>query len=383
VADKYDIYDEYGGKVGELRRDYEAEFEDKIARGVGGILGWLIMIALFGVFLLAWFLIKQLWTRPKIAFPLVLGVGVLAMVMGLTSGPQIPLYRTSIPSVPEAAPSISEGDLPPTAPETSQGVQAVPAESQVDQNSLEESAQSTAAIPESTSGQNPDEVVRAYDQAFNARSLESLLQLFADDAVVMSSDGSVMQGKDQLRVGFGETLGFENLWLESNDYQVAGDIVTRFIRISWGPAQSPTVRELNQEMTIQEGKITALTNTALTQEPITGQDPGEVLEAYDRALNAHDLDGLLQLFANDAVAISSDGSVMRGKEELRAGYGETLSLLENLKLESDDYQVEGDTVIRIFRISWGPAEAPTIRTISQEVVIQGGKIISLKNTAIN
>ncbi len=104
----------------------------------------------------------------------------------------------------------------------------------------------------------------AYDRAFNRRVLDDLIQLFTDDAVVVSSDGSVMQGKDQIRVGLGETLGFENLRLVSEAYEVAGDTVTRIIRISWGPTHDPTIRDLRQEVMFREGKIASLANTAIS-----------------------------------------------------------------------------------------------------------------------
>ncbi len=90
------------------------------------------------------------------------------------------------------------------------------------------------------------------------------MQLFTDDAVVTSSDGSVLQGKDHIRAGLGPTLAFENLRLVSEAYEVTGDTVTRNIRISWGPASAPTVRDLQQDVTFREGKISSLTNTVRT-----------------------------------------------------------------------------------------------------------------------
>jgi hypothetical protein len=127
---------------------------------------------------------------------------------------------------------------------------------------LPQSSPSTAGTPDNPS--DPRMVLDAYDRVFNSRSLDDLVQLFTDDAVVTSSDGSVLQGKDQIRAGLGPTLAFENLRLVSEAYEVTGDTVTRNIRISWGPASAPTVRDLQQDVTFREGKISSLTNTVRT-----------------------------------------------------------------------------------------------------------------------
>ena len=110
----------------------------------------------------------------------------------------------------------------------------------------------------------PRAVLDAYDRAFNGRSLDNLVQLFTDNAVITSSDGSVLQGKEQIRAGLGPTLTFENLRLVSEAYDVAGDTVTRNIRISWEPASDPTIRNVRQNVTFQAGKIRSLTNTVRT-----------------------------------------------------------------------------------------------------------------------
>ncbi len=56
----------------------------------------------------------------------------------------------------------------------------------------------------------------------------------------------------------------ENLRLVSEAYEVTSDTVTRTIRISWGPASAPTIRDLQQDVTFQAGKISSLTNTVRT-----------------------------------------------------------------------------------------------------------------------
>ncbi len=92
--------------------------------------------------------------------------------------------------------------------------------------------------------------------------------------------------------------------------------------------------------------LVALSPTILHAQPT---DPVAVLEASDVAYNAHDLEAISALFADDAVRQlipppSPEASgIWRGKEEIRAQWQREFAL--NARVERvGEYQASGDTV---------------------------------------
>ena len=74
-------------------------------------------------------------------------------------------------------------------------------------------------------------------------------------------------------------------------------------------------------------------------------DPVSVLKDYDAAWNAHDVEGVMAFFTDDAVVRLEPappdefGGVYRGKEQIRAGFVEPL--MAGFHVESRDHQVAG------------------------------------------
>jgi ketosteroid isomerase-like protein len=116
-------------------------------------------------------------------------------------------------------------------------------------------------------------------------------------------------------------------------------------------------------------------------------DPVSVVKDFDAAWNAHDIEGVLAFFTDDAVVRMepppSDefGGVYTGKEQIRAGWVEPL--MPDFHVESRDHQVAGhqeevgDRVIWIAEVSGDyfrqmgaetPVESPA------EAIVQGDKI---------
>src|SRR5215204_7248738 len=117
-------------------------------------------------------------------------------------------------------------------------------------------------------------------------------------------------------------------------------------------------------------------------------DPVSVIKDFDAAWNAHDIEGVLAFFTDDAVVRMEPpppdefGGVYTGKEQIRAGFVEPL--MPGFHVESRDHQVAGhqegvgDRVIwtamvsdDVFRQIVG-AEPPVEST--GEAIVQGDKI---------
>ena len=74
-------------------------------------------------------------------------------------------------------------------------------------------------------------------------------------------------------------------------------------------------------------------------------EPVSVIKDYDAAWNAHDVEGVMAFFTDDAVVRLEPsppdvfGGVYTGKERIRAGYVEPL--MAGFHVEASDYQVAG------------------------------------------
>ena len=112
-------------------------------------------------------------------------------------------------------------------------------------------------------------------------------------------------------------------------------------------------------------------------------DPVSVWKDFDAAWNAHDLEGVMAFFTDDAVVRPEPpppdefGGVYTGKEQIRAGFVEPA--MAGFHVESSDHQVAGDRVTFKAKL-WGDlyrqmgAELPVEAT--GEVVFEGDKIKS-------
>ena len=116
-------------------------------------------------------------------------------------------------------------------------------------------------------------------------------------------------------------------------------------------------------------------------------DPVSVIKDFDAAWNAHDVEGVLAFFADDAVVRmeppppDESGGVYTGKEQIRAGFVEPL--MPGFHVESRDHQVAGhqegvgDRVIWASTLSgdlFGQMGADPPVEGTTEAVVQGDKI---------
>jgi len=75
------------------------------------------------------------------------------------------------------------------------------------------------------------------------------------------------------------------------------------------------------------------------------EDPVSVVKDYDAAWNAHDVEGVMAFFTDDAVVRMEPsppdefGGVYTGKEQIRTGWVEPL--ISGFHVESRDHQVAG------------------------------------------
>ena len=116
-------------------------------------------------------------------------------------------------------------------------------------------------------------------------------------------------------------------------------------------------------------------------------DPVSVLKDYDAAWNAHDVEGVMAFFTDDAVVRMEPpppdefGGVYTGKEQIRSGFVEPLMV--GFHVESIDHQVAGEQEGVGDRVIWTAmvsgdifkqmgAEPPVESTA--EAIVQGDKI---------
>ncbi len=122
-------------------------------------------------------------------------------------------------------------------------------------------------------------------------------------------------------------------------------------------------------------------------------DPVSVVKDYDATWNAHDVEGVLSFFTDDAVVRMEPappdefGGVYTGKEQIRRGFVEPL--MTGFHVDPSDHQVAGyqegvgDRVIWKARVSSDflkqmGAEPPVEATA--EAIVEGEKIKSFTGT---
>jgi len=123
-------------------------------------------------------------------------------------------------------------------------------------------------------------------------------------------------------------------------------------------------------------------------------DSLSVLKDYDAAWNAHDVEGVMAFFTDDAVVRMEPsppddefGGVYSGKEQIRAGFVEPL--MAGFHVESRDHQLAGDQegvgerVVWIAMVSGEIFEQmgvePPVES-SAEAIVEGEKIKSFSAT---
>jgi hypothetical protein len=122
-------------------------------------------------------------------------------------------------------------------------------------------------------------------------------------------------------------------------------------------------------------------------------DPVSVISDFDAAWNAHDVEGVVAFFSDDAVARIEPpppdefGGVYTGKEQIRTGMVELL--MPGFHVDSRDHQVAGHQEGVGDRVVWASTLSgdafrqmgadPTVEAAT-EAVLQGDKINSFTAT---
>jgi LPXTG-motif cell wall-anchored protein len=176
------------------------------------------------------------------------------------------------------------------------------------------------------------DVARAYGVAENAHDVAGAVALFTDDAVIATPFGT-FKGKDEI-AKFVQSLADGNIKTVGRDYKEDGDKVSYvsaattdgFTKLGIAPI------DFKIDGVVRNGKIASwtVTYTALSAAKMFGV--GE---------NAHDVDAVVALFADDGVINSPFGS-FKGKAEIRKF---VQSLADgNIKTVARDYREDGDRV---------------------------------------
>ena len=113
--------------------------------------------------------------------------------------------------------------------------------------------------------------------------------------------------------------------------------------------------------------------------PVPNDDPAAVVEAYAAAVNAGDLEGILALYANDAVHIAlptPDGSagVCLGKEQFRLFYEQSVANRDRLAVVEDTLTVTGDRVTFVARLAsdpWRKLGLESLEANVEAIVVDG------------
>jgi hypothetical protein len=109
MPQEYDVYDQYGKKVGEVHEQYD--WEGKAAAGIVEILGKLFIFAVAAAFLLAFWLIKTWFSlvseKPKIVLPLTMGIPIIVWAAMSISKPTYNHLRVSSASDTTQVPQVN------------------------------------------------------------------------------------------------------------------------------------------------------------------------------------------------------------------------------------------------------------------------------------
>lgn len=110
-----------------------------------------------------------------------------------------------------------------------------------------------------------------------------------------------------------------------------------------------------------------------------GNDPAAVVEAYVAAVNARDLEGILALYADDAVHVAlptPDGSagICLGKEQFRLWHTQSVANGDQIEVVDGTLAIDGDRVTFLSRIAsdpWRELGLDTLEANTEAVVVDG------------
>ena len=242
---------------------------------------------------------------------------------------------------------------------------------------------------EPTPEANPETVVNAAIDAWNAGDVDALKVLFADDAVAHFPDwGDTETGAEEIAAWI-EGLVAANFVIEPESIETEGDTVTVVAKVWADPTRELGIAPLVtiDVYTVQGDKITSQTST-LTEESsaqliaaMAAAQSMSVVTALADAFNGGDVAAVTALYTDDAVVNLVDwDETYTGVEEVRAWVEELVAL--HFAIEYEMPTVEGGTVSARGQVWADPTRelgiAPLVTT--DVFTVQDGQITSQTST---
>lgn len=237
---------------------------------------------------------------------------------------------------------------------------------------------------------DPEKVVEGIESALNARDVDAVMVLVADDAVFRIVPSTLLQstgiftGKDEIR-RWVQGVADDNIRVEVESRRVEGEKITTSVEVYLDSFLALGIYPLvgSAEYFVQDSKLKSVTFT-FSQESLSKQQKAlavlQPVAALRDALNSHDIDSVLVLFRDDAVFVDPQG-IFIGKEKIQANL-EFLTT-QNVEVEMvGSPRVEVDQVIMLLDISLDVYRELGIAPLRQilEAVVQDSKIKSLTFT---
>lgn len=109
--------------------------------------------------------------------------------------------------------------------------------------------------------------------------------------------------------------------------------------------------------------------SAASRAPATASEPERVVQAFYDAFNGRDMEGILAVFAPDAVFIETPAdTMMRGTAELRRYYKLQFQLFPRMRIEVRERRVDGRTVVDEILVHGDVCGEPQGGVLTYEVV---------------
>ena len=197
-------------------------------------------------------------------------------------------------------------------------------------------------------------VVLAFEAAQNQGDVEAAVALFADDAVGVTADGTRWVGKDQIRTVVQHSWA-SGAHIERSRYQVAGDRVTSQAAVSSALLRAMGVGALQvtAEAVVRDGRIQSTTSTLSPESAarLQAAQNRAVATRFVRALNAHDLETLLDLLSPEVVNRSARPDEAPGLEGARTYFAMLFAGSPDVAATLDDTVNERDLIVARMTLS--------------------------------
>lgn len=250
----------------------------------------------------------------------------------------------------------------------------------------------------SAAASDPMAVFDALHVAINAHDVDAALAFFAEDAVVQFPNDPTLpglfKGSSEIRKWL-DMDAANNIHVETSDLQVTGGVIVYIASVEVDELRPLGIALVGPaEITVQDGKITALTHVLndetlakLAAPPAASvNDPITVFDAFHAAVNAHDVDKALSFFADDAVVHfpnsefpnSPPPNVFTGATEIRTWL--EIDAKDNIHVEVENINISGDTVSAIANVDVDSLPLDLILVGPVEVTVKNGKITSFTHT---